>query len=165
MRDLSQRFLLVAFNAKAVVGLIWLAVGSPGPAGADELPWPDEPVKRPYIFTQQHNMNGRTDAGERVQTIRLGWPLQVQLPGNPTVWTFVEDQSALVEPRGRTMIYSPDRIDGTESIFIFDFALRTDAQDGDTGVITLATEELPASLEAVIPNGTFVIEFQVIDPD
>ncbi|SIS89384.1 hypothetical protein SAMN05421759_105179 [Roseivivax lentus] len=165
MRDMSLSAFRVVFNAVSLAGLAVLALGSPGSAGSETLPWPDDAVKRPYIFTQQHNVDGRPDAESRIQKIRLDWPLQVQLPGNPAVWTFVEDQSVLVEPRGRTMVYSPNRIDGTESIFVFDFALAADAKDGDAGVITLATEELPASLAPVMPNGVFVVKFHVIDPD
>ncbi|WP_390914083.1 multicopper oxidase domain-containing protein [Pseudosulfitobacter sp. SM2401] len=108
-----------------------------------------------------HEDNGMM-AKMRVQLIRLGWPLQVQLPGNPAVWTFDAKDSDLIEPRGRTMVYSPTRIEGTQSLFVFDFALPSTAKPGDHGTIPLSTTELPQSLKNVMPNGVFVVEFAVI---
>ena len=151
---------------KTSVGAAFLTIwGSIAPniLSAQNLEWQDNPAtKSPYIFTQQHNVNGRDDANMRVQLIRLGWSLQVQLPGNPAVWTFDAKDSDLIEPRGRTMVYSPTRIEGTESLFVFDFALPSTAKAGDHGTITLSTTELPQSLENVMPNGVFVVNFSVI---
>ncbi len=128
-------------------------------------PWQQEGVaKRPYIFTQQHNVENRPDAAGRVQLIRLGYPLQVQLPGNPTLWTFQANSSSHVEYRGRSMVYSPNRITGTESILVFDLALSPDAVDGTDGYFTFTTDTLPQSLENVVPGGIYVVYFKVIDP-
>jgi len=147
------------------LGLSVLALASANPAAAQQQSWDNTRLaKRPYVFAQQHNVNGRPDAEGRVQRIRLGWPLQVQLPGNPAVWTFAPQDSPLIEPRGRTMVYSPNRIGDTQSIFVFDFVLSSDAKPGDTGAITLTTQELPQSLGRVVPTGIFVVEFSVIDP-
>ncbi|WP_135502401.1 hypothetical protein [Roseovarius aestuariivivens] len=122
-------------------------------------------AKRPYIFTQQHNAVIQSDTEAPAQLIRLGYPLQVQLPGNPALWTFQPEESHHVEYLGRTMVYSPNRIAGTESILVFDLALSADAADGTEGQFTFKTEELPASLENVVPDGIYVVRFQVIDPD
>ena len=119
---------------------------------------------RPYIFTQQHNVENRPDAEGRVQLIRLGYPLKVQLPGNPALWTFQPEASKNVEYRGRTMVYSPDRIAGTESILVFDLVLAPDALPGSEGHFTFTTDELPPSLDNVIPEGVYVVRFSVIDP-
>ena len=125
----------------------------------------DGNAKLPYIFTQQHNVENRPDAEGRVQLIRRGYPLQVQLPGNPAVWTFDADASALVEYRGRTMVYSPNRIAGTHSILVFDLAVSPDAKAGAEGKFTFTTDALPASLENVVPGGVYVVRFTLIDPD
>ena len=128
-------------------------------------PWPDHGnAKRPYIFTQQHNVENRPDTEGRVQLIRLGYPLQVQLPGNPAIWSFQPDASEYVEYRGLTMVYSPNRIDGTESLLVFDLALSDDARHGTEGYFMFITEELPAAIDNVVPGGVFVVRFQVIDP-
>lgn len=110
--------------------------------------------KAPYIFTQQHN-------AILMQQIRLGWPLQVQLPGNPAVWTVQLDENLFVEPRGRTLLYSPERIDYTQSLFIFDFALSAQAKAGDSGRIVITTDKLPSSLANVIPCGRYTIDFLI----
>ena len=96
--------------------------------------------------------------------IRLGYPLQVQLPGNPALWTFQPDASLNVEYLGRTMVYSPNRIEGTESIQVFDLALTPDAASGTQGYFTFTTEELPPSLDKVVPGGIYVVHFEVIEP-
>ncbi|MEM7425590.1 MAG: hypothetical protein AAF441_05810 [Pseudomonadota bacterium] len=145
------RLLLIgAFAAAAMAN----AVG-----GASAASFEDEQDMRPYIFTQQHN-------GKPGQFIRLGWPLQVQLPGNPSVWTFQAGESSKIEPRGHALVFSPHRIDGTHSIFVFDFALSADAKAGDEGVITITTdpEILPDSLNKVLPAGKYQIKFKVMHP-
>lgn len=164
MRDLIRSHPWPRLAALALAGLTCLTPAAVAPASADEPAWPNDPVRRPYIFTQQHNVEGRPDVAGRIQQVRLGWPLQVQLPGNPAIWRFASDRSALVEPRGQAMIHSPARIEGTESILMFDFVLAPEAKAGDEGVITLTTTDLPHSLDRVIPTGVFVIEFSVIDP-
>lgn len=113
--------------------------------------------KAPYIFVQQHNLIAR-------QIVRTGWPLQVQLPGNPTVWTFQKDQSTNVETRGHAIVYSPGRIAGTDSLFIFDFVLAPDVKAGDQGVITITTRNAPMSLLQVVPDGFYQIKFTVAGP-
>ena len=113
--------------------------------------------RAPYIFVQQHN-------GKTPQRVRLGWPLQVQLPGNPTVWTFQKDQSANVEPRGRSLVFSPGRIEGTQSVFIFDFVLAPNARAGDTGIITITSRNAPMSLLQIIPDGQYQIRFEITNP-
>lgn len=146
-------------------GAILMALGvfSAMPTFAQEQTWHDnEARKTPYIFTQQHNIDGRAKSKAPAQLIRLGWPLQVQLPGNPAVWIFDAQDSALIEPRGRAMVYSPNRVEGTESLFVFDFALPETAKPGDSGKITISTQEVPQSLDKVMPNGVFVVEFSVI---
>ena len=133
----------------AVFGILFLqgcALASKAPA-----------AKPPYIFVQQHNAKGG-------QFVRLGWPLQVQLPGNPNVWTYKPNQSTLVEPRGRTLIFSPGRIDLTQSIYVFDFVLSPHAKVGDQGIITLTTPTLPVSLQNVLPGGRYQIKFTVSTP-
>ena len=128
-------------------------------------PWQQEGVaKRPYIFTQQHNVGNKPDGETGGQLIRLGYPLQVQLPGNPALWTFQADASLNVEYLGRTMVYSPNRIEETESILVFDLALSPDAMSGSEGYFTFTTEELPSSLDQVVPGGVYVVRFEVIDP-
>ncbi len=119
---------------------------------------------RPYIFTQQHNVENRPDAEGLVQVIRKGYPLQVQLPGNPAIWAFRAEASENVAYRGRTMVYSPNRIHGTESLLVFDLELSPEARAGDEGRITFTTDRVPDSLDRVIPGGVFVIRFTVIDP-
>lgn len=131
---------------------------------AQDVQWPETKAPRPYIFTQQNNIQDRPDITDRIQKVRIGYPLQVQLPGNPAVWSFDAEASALVEPRGRAMVYSPFRIEGTQSIFVFDFALSQAAVDGDKGRITLFTDDLPLSLKNVIPSGVYTVEFTVFDP-
>lgn len=117
----------------------------------------DEDVvdKRPYIFTQQHNNNAS-------QKVRLGWPLQVQLPGNPAVWTYQDDESKTVSPRGSAMVFSPGRIDGTSSIYIFDFVLAENAKPGDEGIITITSSNPPESLNRVTPDGVYQIKFVIL---
>ncbi len=124
----------------------------------------DGQIKRPYIFTQQNNVKGRSNPLGGAQYVRLGWPLQVQLPGNPAVWAFSASQSRLVEPHGHTMVYSPHRIEDTDSIFVFDFVLSANAKPGDIGVITLTTARMPDSLNKVIPLSIYSVEFTIIDP-
>lgn len=149
----------------ALATLAAMMLGQALQAETDYPPWTqDGPAKRPYIFTQQHNVANRPDTKGRVQLIRLGYPLQVQLPGNPSLWTFQPDQSRNVVYLGRTMVFSPDRIDGTSSILVFDLALAPNAADGTEGQVTFTTEELPPSLDNVVPNGVFVVRFTVIDP-
>lgn len=128
-------------------------------------PWPDTgAAKRPYIFTQQHNMPvPPEDGGPRI-VIRAGYPLQVQLPGNPALWSFVPEDSRHVAYLGRTMVYSPDRIPGTASLLVFDLDLAPEAVDGTLGQFTFATADLPASLDKVLPDGRFVVYFKVVDP-
>ena len=147
----------------AAIGLALVAL--PATAETKFQPWQQEGVaKRPYIFTQQHNAEIRPGTPEWAQFIRLGYPLQVQLPGNPALWTFRPEESQLVEYRGRTMVYSPNRIDDTQSLLVFDLALSPEAQHGSEGYFTFTTNELPQSLDNVVPGGVFVVHFTVIDP-
>ncbi|GAA4643857.1 hypothetical protein GCM10023115_18170 [Pontixanthobacter gangjinensis] len=111
--------------------------------------------RQPYIFVQQHN-------GKPGQKIRKGWPIQVQLPGNPAIWTFDAKQSRNVVPLGKTLVYSPDRIDGMESLFIFDLALELDAEAGQMGEIVYTTDDPLPSLNRVIPNRVFRVQFEII---
>ena len=148
-----SRFHLLLIGAFAAAAM----AGTAGQAGAASFE--DKQDMRPYIFAQQHN-------GKPGQLIRLGWPLQVQLPGNPTVWTFQADESSKVEPRGHVLVFSPHRISGTHSIFVFDFALSADAKAGDEGMITITTSpaELPDSLSKVVPDGKYQIKFKIMHP-
>jgi hypothetical protein len=123
---------------------------------AQTAPFEDTVDPRPYIFVQQNN-------ARPTQQVRLGYPLQVQLPGNPAVWHYQPKGSALVEQRGQAMVFSPGRIDDTQSIFVFDFVLADDAKPGDTGVITIISPNPPASLSNVVPGGVWQVRFEVID--
>lgn len=155
-----RQYLKSAFAA-AIAALIAQAAA----AETKYQPWQQDGVaKRPYIFTQQHNVLNKTDGEAGGQLIRLGYPLQVQLPGNPALWTFQPDASLNVEYLGRTMVYSPNRIEGTESIQVFDLALTPDAASGTQGYFTFTTAELPPSLDRVVPGGIYVVHFAVIEP-
>ena len=158
-------FQVVEINGQPVHDDTWwdvIALPSKGQMTVRMYFRPDVTGKTVYhCHILPHEDNGMM-ANMRVQLIRLGWSLQVQLPGNPAVWTFDAKDSDLIEPRGRTMVYSPTRIEGTESLFVFDFALPSTAKAGDHGTITLSTTELPQSLENVMPNGVFVVNFSVI---
>lgn len=147
------------------LALLLASLGTGAFAETRYLPWPEDgAAPRPYIFTQQHNVENRPDAEGRVQLIRKGYPLQVQLPGNPAIWSFRAGESENVAYRGRTMVYSPNRIAGTESLLVFDLELSPEVRDGDEGRITFTTDQLPSALERVVPGGVFVLRFTVIDP-
>ena len=142
-----------------------MAIGQVSMAEPTYQPWEDAgAAKRPYIFTQQHNAQSPDGANRWKQLIRLGYPIQVQLPGNPALWSFQPDASRNVTYLGRTMVYSPDRIAGTSSVFVFDLALAPNAIDGTEGYFTFTTDELPPSLDNVVPDGVFTVYFSVIDP-
>lgn len=149
----------------AMIGLAFAVIAPASQAETEFQSWEHEgTAKRPYIFTQQHNVENRPDAAGRVQLIRLGYPLQVQLPGNPALWTFQPDASSHVTYLGRTMVYSPDRIEGTESVLVFDLALEMDVEEGTEGQFTFTTDALPAALDNVVPGGVYVVRFKIIDP-
>ena len=155
-----RQYLKTAFVAATLVFFAQAAV-----AETEYQPWQQDGVaKRPYIFTQQHNVGDKPDGETGGQLIRLGYPLQVQLPGNPALWTFQADSSLNVEYLGRTMVYSPNRIAGTESLLVFDLALSPNAKSGSEGYFTFTTEGLPSSLDQVVPGGVYVVHFEVIDP-
>ncbi len=79
-------------------------------------PRPDPlPVSNTYILTQA--------ATGRTQTARVGAVLQIQLPANPSVWKLLAIRGDAVEPRGHTLMSSPDRIPGFESVDLIDFAV------------------------------------------
>lgn len=149
----NRRYALLAVSLFSVA-----ASCAPLPdSAAITTPVEDIADKRPYIFTQQHN-------NVKGQRVKAGWPLQVQLPGNPSVWSFDAARSVNVEPRGQAMVFSPERIAGTTSIFIFDFAISAGAQPDDTGMITITSANPPESLNHVIPNGVYQIEFVIDAP-
>ncbi|WP_299684411.1 hypothetical protein [uncultured Tateyamaria sp.] len=165
MQRLTRTQLRRVGGIVAAIALVVLVVTDTLSAETQYPHWNNDTLdKRPYIFTQQNNVEGREGAPPHTQKVRIGYPLQVQLPGNPAVWTFDAGVSTLVEPRGWTMVFSPDRIPGTQSIFVFDFVLSPDAAHGDEGVIVLTTSDLPEALDMVLPQGVFAVKFQVIDP-
>lgn len=96
-----------------------------------EAVWTPHP-ERPYVFTQ-------TSQG-RLADVPVGALVQVQLPGDPSVWRIrhvsAEDRQEGLPPttrprlvpnvvgRAASIIPSPGRIPGSESIYQFDFVVR-----------------------------------------
>ena len=90
-----------------------------GPFGSGEpLPLAPQPSiggdpDRPYVFTQASDgLTAMVDQGGRVQ---------IQLPGGPSVWSVVDVDTDKLEPLQSEVIPSPGRIEGTDSIYQFDF--------------------------------------------
>jgi hypothetical protein len=124
-----------------LAALALLAAGLPAGAQAAQPPAAGAGEPRPYVFTQVHRDDLPWWQGTwRPQAVPSGARVQVQLPGGPTVWTLeasceptpspsaradgAATGRATLEPQGREILPSPNRIAGTDSIYQFDFIAR-----------------------------------------
>jgi len=130
---MNRRIALVACAAL-------LAVSRPMAAGGP-------PLRNIYVLTQAYCMAPQGTAGKcHMQELPVGATLEVQLPGTPSVWT-VATMPPTLEASGTRKYPSPNRIDGTNEVFVFTFKA-TKAGDG-----MLVFKEAPAFLAK--PGGTW----------
>ncbi|MCG6904074.1 MAG: hypothetical protein LJE68_15475 [Rhodobacter sp.] len=112
-----------------------------------------------YVFTQSYK--NPADPPGRMQPIRAGVPVQVQLPAGPGVWVYDAGESSNVALTGEGSFDSPDRIAGTDTIQTFSFAV---ADGADRAKIVVTTDNLPPSLADIVPGGVFDLSLQVVSP-
>jgi len=153
---------ILALPALAALALLLASCVEPGPAPAPEA------EARPYIFTQVHDTELLAKMGvNEPQSVKLGVPVQIQIPAIPTVWTVEQSGGPQLEIVGRRLITNPARFiepcrialekDPTlscpTSIFQIDFAT---VQAGETEVRLSGT---PAS--AIPPAESYSLRLKV----
>lgn len=103
--EMRKTFARAVSSVLSVVGVACLATACAGPG-----PVVTSHAVRPYIFTNVHDadllaLQGVTEP----QTVRLGVPVQIQLPAIPTVWTLEDSGGAELTLIERRFISNPGR--------------------------------------------------------
>ena len=113
----------------SLAGLLLLLVAGSGPANLAQAP--QQPISNSYILSQAICLSSAPAPpvplkdGCAIQTIPSGSIVEIQLPGDPSVWkaSFV---SPGIEPLGVPRILdSPGRIEGAGTIYRFRYLLTT----------------------------------------
>jgi hypothetical protein len=132
----------VLVSALTLAALQWPAL-----AGAPPLP-------NTYVLSQAFCVPPQAQAPGRchAQSLPAGATLEIQLPGNPSVWKMASVPRSLRNGSWRK-IANPGRIEGTSEIYVFTL------EAGSPGQGDLVFHESPAHIAK--PGGTFTFPIAV----
>lgn len=106
------------------------------------------PVSNTWVFTQVHQ-------GQDQPPVPVGADLEIQLPGEPTIWSLRSISQPTLESAGPPdLVPSPGRIAGTNGIYVFRFKVKT------AGTSTITLEEIHPSAGTVIRTFELTITSQ-----
>lgn len=146
---MSLRFLFLGVSAIFVVGLGF----------ADLARTPQQPISKTYILSQAICLSSSPappvplKAGCALQTIPSGSIVEIQLPGDPSVWKASFVSPGLQQVGDPQILDSPGRIEGTSKIYRFRYLLT------EGGIrATISFTESPPFLSKPAGKFTYTIE-------